>query len=224
MSRLSVLPAPEGPDPRVALNRTAFEKLLSWLGPDRERAGQAYERIRCRLVKLFECRGCRDPEELADVTIDRVGRRIAEGEEIRTSDPAGYFYGVARNVLREAWRRRRLEDQARGVSEAMLAWDDPGRAESPPISQRKLDCLERCLEALPPDERELILAYYRRGDRVLVQARRELAERLGLPLNALRVRAHRIRSRLEGCVRRRLAAAEDAAPRRGAVRLSREDE
>lgn len=206
MSRLSLLPAGEEPPERsAALTPSAFEKLLAWLGPDRELAGHTYERIRSRLVKLFECRGCHDPEALADETIDRVSRRIAEGEEVHTPDPGGYFYGVARNVLRESWRRRRREQEASGPPAASLSAPAPGLVEPAEAAQRKLECLELCLEALSPADRDLILGYYRRGDRILIQARRELAERLGLPLNALRVRAHRIRGRLEGCVRRRLA-------------------
>jgi len=35
----------------------------------------------------------------------------------------------------------------------------------------------------------------------LIYYRRRMAEELGIPLNALRIRVHRIRTRLAGCVR-----------------------
>ena len=41
-----------------------FEQLLDWLNPDREQAGRDYEALRRRLIKLFTCRGCSDPELL----------------------------------------------------------------------------------------------------------------------------------------------------------------
>ena len=62
-------------------------------------------------------------------------------------------------------------------------------------------CLEKCLDELPNDDRELILEYYRSEGREKIERRSELAGRLGLSKNALILRASRIRTRLEGCVR-----------------------
>ncbi len=59
---------------------------------------------------------------------------------------------------------------------------------------------ETCLKKLSDDSRELIVAYYREQRRAKIKLRKELAERLGIPLNALRIRAHRIRTKLEDCV------------------------
>src|SRR5947209_6617862 len=36
----------------------SFDRLLAWLNPDREQAGQRYEEIRRRLIKIFARRGC----------------------------------------------------------------------------------------------------------------------------------------------------------------------
>jgi hypothetical protein len=38
------------PTEKWVLTREAFERLLAWLDPDRERAGQKYEKIRQKLV------------------------------------------------------------------------------------------------------------------------------------------------------------------------------
>ena len=83
------------------LTKEALDKLLACLDQNREQAASRYEIIRRKLMKYFECRGCCSPEDLADETINRVARRIYEGKEIWTSEPANYFYGVARNVLKE---------------------------------------------------------------------------------------------------------------------------
>ena len=63
------------------------------------------------------------------------------------------------------------------------------------------ECLSRCLQALSEESRALIIEYYddERGKKI--ERRRRLAARLGIPLNALRIRAHRIRIGLEACVR-----------------------
>jgi hypothetical protein len=40
------------------LTQELFDTLLGWLDPDRERAGDKYETVRIRLIKVFTCRGC----------------------------------------------------------------------------------------------------------------------------------------------------------------------
>ena len=62
------------------LRQDEFDRLLTWLDPDPERAGSMYEKIRWRLIAILAARGCRVPEELADETIDRVARRVADIE------------------------------------------------------------------------------------------------------------------------------------------------
>jgi hypothetical protein len=62
-------------------------------------------------------------------------------------------------------------------------------------------CLERCLSKIQPESRELILEYYRGEQRAKIERRSELATSLGLTTNALSIRACRIRSKLEICVR-----------------------
>ena len=56
------------------------------------------------------------------------------------------------------------------------------------------------MRELSPENFQLIVQYYQEGEEVRIEARRSLAARLGIPANALRIRAHRIRLRLQGCV------------------------
>jgi len=180
------------------LTRDGFERLLARLHPEREQAGETYERLRARLLKFFECRGCAAAEQAADETVNRVARRLEGGEVIRAEDASPYFLGVARNVLREYWARpesgwRALED--------VPAMDLAVRDEAPADDDDRLwACFERCLGGLDGGQRELVLEYYEWGRRQRIGSRKDLCRRLGLSLNAVRIRAHRIRASLERCV------------------------
>ncbi|HXG91495.1 MAG TPA: hypothetical protein VNN73_03885 [Blastocatellia bacterium] len=45
--------------------------------------------------------------------------------------------------------------------------------------EKRLDCLERCLEKLEPESREIITRYYQGEQRAKIKNRRALAEALG---------------------------------------------
>jgi RNA polymerase sigma factor (sigma-70 family) len=199
------------------LNREAFEALLVSLDPDPARAGDRYEQLRQALITFFECRGGSMPEELSDDTMNRVARRLSEGQRIEVENPASYFYGVARNVLREHWEARSRAPEPLENQPAAPRSPDPHslreqRSERL-LKERRLDALERCLDTLAANEQELIRLYYQGEAGVRIQARRHLAGRLGIAVNALRIRALRIRVKLEACVEGRLGA---AAPNRNA--------
>src|SRR5205823_4590895 len=55
---------------------------------------------------------------------------------------------------------------------------------------------EHCLARLDARDRDLILAYYAGGSEERITRRRDLARRLELTLNALTIRASRLRERL----------------------------
>jgi RNA polymerase sigma factor (sigma-70 family) len=186
----------------------AFDLVLASLDSDREKAGESYERIREKLLRFFEWRGADCPEDLVDRTFDRVGKKLQGGERIRESDPAAYFYGVARNILREHWTERRRESAAlhRFAAQPRPVDDSDG--------ERRFGCLESCLEALSPADRDLLVGYYvGRGIRKIGN-RQKLCADLGVAPNALRIRMFRLRARLEECVERCL---EPAAGRNGST-------
>jgi DNA-directed RNA polymerase specialized sigma24 family protein len=188
------------------LTHESLERLLLVLDPDRERAGQKYEAIRSRLIRLFEWRGCRAPESLADETIDRVTRRISEGVDIRADDPAVYFCGVARNVLREYWTSMQREKKFRQSEPSAELSQGEDHLEQDESNER-LECLERCLAKLPAESLRLITLYYEPTRSERIAGRAQLARELGVTLGSLRVRAHRIRKILEDgvndCMKRR---------------------
>ena len=180
----------------MSLSPKAFEKLLAALGPEREQAGETYERIRQRLLRFFEWRRADCPEDLTDRTIDRVGKRLEGGDTIRASDPAAYFYGVARNVLKEHWSEKKKE------MSAVSRLTERTPVDQDPESERRFRCLEECLEALAPENRDLVLGYYVGRGIEKIENRRRIAARLGVAPNTLRIRVHRLRGRLEECVER----------------------
>ena len=186
------------PQPRQAWSLTpeAFGKLLHALDVDRERAGEKYERIRGGLVCFFEWRGAPYPEEHADDTLNRVARKLGEGNQV--DDPFTYVYGVARLVLIEAFKRREKERAA--LSQLPETVTSPEPEPEQDDARRRFECLDRCLNALPDEGKNFLGEYYHGEKRTKIEARARLADRLGIAPNALRLRARRLRQRLEACV------------------------
>lgn len=153
-----------------------------------------YERLRGKLIRIFARRGCPFPQDLADETISRVAEKVPEIAPTYEGDPVRYFYGVARNVYLEYTRRPKttpLEESR--TSKDVEDWDSARK-------ERTHACLERCLNELPTEERRLIYEYYRYDKSAKIDHRRELAVGLGVGLNALRIKAYRIRRGLYQCV------------------------
>jgi DNA-directed RNA polymerase specialized sigma24 family protein len=176
------------------LTADALEALLTFLGPDRWSAAREYEKLRCKLLRLFELRGAPCPEELADRTFDRAARCLIEGH-VRTENRFAYLRGIAHHVFLETCR----EEQG--------SWNAGGRRLWPESSssfdrERRLAALDRCLEQLGLKARGLLLDYHAAADDGRLRAR--IARRLGISTNALCIRAHRLRKNVEGCVRQRL--------------------
>jgi RNA polymerase sigma factor (sigma-70 family) len=187
------------------ITQEAFDRLLAELHPDSERAGEQYEKIRRKLVKIFQWRGCALAEECADETFNRVAQKICEGTRLWVDDPYSYFHGVALNVLREYWRSperlaETLEEmapsQALSATPEELLLSEMEHVEK----ERLLECLNQCLQKLPPENLQLITKYHQGEDAPDKVRRKELARALGIPLNALRIRAYRIRVEIEECV------------------------
>lgn len=176
------------------ITQQSFDLFLVALDPDRERAGQRYGQIYQTLLKFFEWSSSPFPDEQADETINRVCRKLEEGEEIR--DLGNYCKGVARfvhlNYLQSPKSKQTDLEEIMPFRAAPERDDDEG--------DPRLDCFESCLGKLPADARELITEYYQEDKRAKIDHRKGLADRLGIPLNALRIRSCRIRSKLEECV------------------------
>ena len=181
-----------------------FTRLLGWLDPNPEAAGQAYVRIRADLTRKFTSQRCMIPDKLADITIDRVAAILTptiiqnwKGEKER------YFYRVAYYVL--------LESKAHKIEEIELPSDLAVhflQTDEDLEIERALECLDKCVEKLSTGKRELITKYYRGSKAVKIANRRELARKLNLELPVLRVQALRIRKELKTCIEECLQKSE----------------
>lgn len=181
------------------LGKDDFDRLLSWLDNDRESAGLLYEKIRWRLVTILAARGCSLAEELADEIIDRVARRVPDIQATYVGDKAIYFLGVMNNVHHEYLRRpplpRLIESNENVDNREQIHF-----------------CLDGCLEQLAPYARRLIERYYAADRQAKIDLRKVIARELGIKTSTLRLRALRIREKLQTCVERCLSTVSEARP------------
>jgi DNA-directed RNA polymerase specialized sigma24 family protein len=184
-----------GPNGGGGLTPDAFARFLRWLAEDVELALKRYWALRKKLVNFFVRKGCSDPHELFDKTVDVVVRKIDAGGEYTNQD--AFCYGVARNI----W----LEHSRKPKPDPLVTDNIP----SPPDDEResleqKLKCLEGCMEELSPRSRDLITRYHQNQGRQKIESRKELAKEHGGE-NTLRIKAFRIRKSLHDCVNACLA-------------------
>src|SRR5687768_13013541 len=173
-----------------------FEELLLWLDPDpdstgvpnRDRGAEKHEKIRQRIIRIYNNRQFNRAEEIADVALERVG---AKAKKLRTTyigDPALYIYAVAKRVYREFLR------EANVVIPPPLPVDDPNEVEL------RHAWLQHCLETLKPESRELILSFYQGEKREKIENRKRLAAQLGITSRALSLRVLQTRRKLYACM------------------------
>ena len=174
-----------------SITQESFKMLLGWLGTNDESAGEKYEKIRQRLIRIFVGRGCTEAELLADRTIDRVIAKVPQISSSYVGEPAAYFYGVAHKIHLEWLRHQKRERETPFVDMGAEAGQEEGV---------EYTCLESCLEKLPADAREMILEYYCDEKRAKIERRKRMAEKLGISIGALQIKASRVRTRLSGCV------------------------
>jgi DNA-directed RNA polymerase specialized sigma24 family protein len=179
------------------LTQSAFQQLLDWLDGGSDSGGERYLEIRRRLVQYFDRKNCPSPEELADDTLNRVTRRLEEERTITGDAPAQYCYIVARYVLLESLRQRNREQS---IKEELPAPRDA--SEEKREAEQRSEALQRCMQNLAFGERTLIVGYYQGEQRAKIENRRSMAAKLGITMNALTIRACRIREKLETCLRK----------------------
>lgn len=179
--------------PKWVLTSEAFNQLLYHFSSDPEEAAALYETMRLKLTRYFEWHSSISAERDVDETFDRVARRISEGENI--FNLSAYFSSVARLVFMESLRQRQRMEPLEVAPEVPA--EPPAEDDQKELRMR---CLDECLGKLPVESQRLILGYYHAEGRTKINRRKHLAETLEIPLNALRIRAHRIRVNLEECV------------------------
>jgi RNA polymerase sigma factor (sigma-70 family) len=158
--------------------------------------------MRRRLVAYFDHKNCEHPDDLADETLDRVMRRFQEEASLSNTPPARYCYIVAKFVFLEHLRRpQRADSDPEWLDRIPADGSSQPSTGEPNRHEQLLDCLDCCLQKLDPRDRELILEYYIGEQRSKIETRRNIAAKLGLTMNAVSIRACRIRDKLEACMK-----------------------
>ena len=177
------------------LTPEGFESLLAQLDPDRERAGEIYETIRHKLVRLFEWRGC-------------ASRRIWRTRR-STGSPATWPRGSScgRTSLRLLLRRRPSGLQGGPAPGLARAARPRERRMAHPHLRGRGGALRSPAGRPPPVPGPAAGRPARSGPPVLpgderpgesnIRNRQQLAGEMGVPMNALRIRVHRVRRKLE---------------------------
>lgn len=176
--------------PKGVLTQDGFDKLLRWLHPDRDTAGEIYARIEFKVIRIFSSRGCCDAEDLADKTCNVVIAKIDSLLENYEGDPALYFYGVAKKIYLESIKRR--------PPPPIPPHPDPKPDELEVIS----NYLDDCLSQLTSADRDTVVRYHEGEKGEKVKNRQKLAEELDISRNALRIKICHLHSRLRECIER----------------------
>ena len=176
----------------------SFEKILTWLNPDREVAATMYLQLRQDLAKIFTFRGCADPEGLTDEVFDRVAKKIAEVQPTYVGDPRLYFRAVANNLVKEDLKKAKTQVSLEGTD-----LPEPTTIESEENNAEHMEeCLRSCLQKLSEENRKLIVEYFAKEKQAKIDHRSELAQQFGISVENLRVKVYRIRVSLQGCIER----------------------
>jgi DNA-directed RNA polymerase specialized sigma24 family protein len=173
------------------LTLDAFHAFLTWLAPQKIEDGEAYEKARNRLIIFFASRKCREPESLADKTIDIAILKMAEIPA--EAKPIAYLLGIAKNVFRAYLRDLEKEQTANANS---LRYQGQSQFEV----EHNHTCLDRCLNELQEDDRTVLIEYYSQSKRAKIELRRQLAKQRKLEPNALRNHVFRLNQRMARCV------------------------
>lgn len=179
-----------------AIPPESFDEILAWLHPDREEAGRIYVRLCKTLTKIFILNRCPDPEGSTDEVVNRVAKKVHEVRQTYVGDPRLYFYGVARNLIKEIHHKIKTHQSLEGTEPV----SNPRSDAEQETAARREDCLRFCLQKLSEEKRELILGYYAKDKQAKIDHRTEMAQRRGIAVETLRVKAYRIRSALEKCI------------------------
>jgi len=170
--------------PAVQPATLSRSQLLAVFDANAGRAEEKYLELFHKLVRYFEWNRRSNPEDLAQEALKRGLKRLQQGQKITAENPDSYFFGVARNLIRESWNSRLEEELPDYENEAPPpSFHNLHRAE-------QLVFLRECLREVSRDDLQMLMAYVD-GDG------EEWARKAGMPPATMRSRIHRIRKRLE---------------------------
>jgi DNA-directed RNA polymerase specialized sigma24 family protein len=151
------------------MTKEGLDAFLASLDADRERAGEQYEQIRRKLLTFFRGRGVTNAEDAADETIDRVAKKLPEGEVIH--NVKSFLLGVARKVASETLKK--IKDVP--LSDVKEPHGNPIDYDKEQETRRRERCVRDAFLLLDSEQRELIIEWYRCDEGEKLENRRRLA-------------------------------------------------
>jgi DNA-directed RNA polymerase specialized sigma24 family protein len=157
--------------------RKPFDHFLAWFDYHRERASDALEGFRPRLVRFFSSKGCyTEAEDLASEVVIRASKKFETGYIDR--EPQPYLFKVAQYIYRERLKARPVDQ----LAEHFDAPDDAPSIESA-LSDR--DYLHKIRESILTEEDYTFLLQYCSSD---AAGKVAMAAEKGTSVGALRFR------------------------------------
>ena len=189
------------------LDQSNFNRALKILGQgDPARGTREYLSVHQELETAFRTWGFTDQEDLtklADETMDRVAQKLPQQWK-EGDDPTFFIFRVARFVRLEQYRKRRYLEPEEKIEKLGPEPVDQSSEQKEHLHQ----ALDGCLDELAEGERELILDYYQGEGGTKIDLRKKLATKFNSDsINALRIKAFRLRQRIENCLEKKLRAA-----------------
>jgi hypothetical protein len=179
------------------LTAEALNQLLAALSKNQVAAVAAYTKLRESLIRFFQIKGDSDPEESADVTLDRVALKLSQNIEI--PDLTKFSFGVARLVFLE---RIKIEKKNKIAAAGFYA---DKLLPKPAAEANDFSSLRECFNHLADAEKQLLREYYIDiSPKDLFARRKQLQHDYDISLSGLRVKVFRLRERLENCLKEKL--------------------
>jgi hypothetical protein len=149
------------------------------------------EILRRKLIFYFRARNVYPPEDYANETLARLIKNIKSDAEVENFDK--YFYAIARNVRREAWREPETVPLPDGTNQPGADGQSDGQQLSqlprqlilkPPVPDKDVRkfCLRQSFRDIAEDKR-LLLLEFSEIDHGNDQDLTELCKRFGIPVN-----------------------------------------
>jgi hypothetical protein len=180
----------DGLTDRWQLTQATLLCLLHALDTQESLAVERYQRLHERLTFFFMRHRCFHPEELADTVINRLARKLADGETI--SNIEAYALGVARMVERED-RTKSIREQ---MSYAELQRNGLNAEATTIDKEIALDKMEKQFAALPESSQRMLSQYHHGRGLARIRQRQKIADDLGISITTLRKRVFDLQNRL----------------------------
>ena len=142
--------------------------------------------------------GC-DPAQAEDL-VQEAFLRVWRGsfEERSPAATASYLRTVARNLVIDQARRKKVRPALRDLDEADAVWDE---YEGDDDARGYRDALKLCLERLGSRARLALNLFYREG-----RSREDIGATMGIKAGGVKTLLHRTREVLRTCIEERIGA------------------